>query len=304
MTESRYSMRGATAVLAAALLLAGCRARPPLSAVEEGRVEQLLARMTVDDKIELLHGAPEPEATAQGEAGYLPGIARLGVTPVRFADGPPGVLTRYPATALPATMGLAATFSRVDARANGAVIARDARALGIDVVLEPYINIHRDQTFVRAYNTYGEDPLLTGEIGAAQILGIQGSGVMAQAKHYIAYDGANEVRIDSRTLHEIYLPPFASAIAAGVSSIMCSYNVINGAYACGNHAMLTDILRDELHFRGFVTSDWGATHATDFVNAGQDLEMPGSDSDIDSFILGTHARKEPLHPLYEPSTIA
>src|SRR5580658_574551 len=136
---------------------------------QDGRVEGLLARMTLDEKIELLHGAAEPSATTQGQAGYLPGIARLGIAPLRFADGPPGVLTRYPATALTATMGLAATFSRDDARANGVVIGRDAKALGIDVVLEPYINIHRDQTFSRAFNTYGEDPLLTGEIGAAEV---------------------------------------------------------------------------------------------------------------------------------------
>jgi beta-glucosidase len=270
---------------------------------EDERVEGLLARMTLDEKIELLHGAAEPSATTQGQAGYLPGIARLGIAPLRFADGPPGVLTRYPATALTATMGLAATFSRDDARANGVVIARDAKALGIDVVLEPYINIHRDQTFARAFNTYGEDPLLTGEIGAAEVEGIQGNGVMAQAKHFIAYDGANEVRLDAQTLHEIYLAPFAAVIAAHVSSIMCSYNVVYGAYACGNHDMLGGILRGEMGFRGFVTSDWGATHGTDFVNAGMDLEMPGSDSDIDSFVTGTRAVKEPLQPLYEPSTI-
>ncbi len=232
--------------------------------------------MTLDEKIQLLHGAPEPEQSNQGEAGYLPGIPRLGVGPLRFADGPPGVLTRYPATALTASMGLAATFSRADARDNGRVIARDARALGIDVVLEPFINIHRDPGFFRAYNTFGEDPLLSAEIGAAEIEGIQQGGVMAQAKHFIAFDGATDVSVDAQALHEIYLPPFAAAVAVNVAAIMCSYNVVNGSYACGNSEMLDSILRGELQFQGFVTSDWGAVHATTFIDDGLDLEMPGS----------------------------
>ena len=216
---------------------------------------------------------------------------------MRFADGPPGVLTRHPATGLTATMGLAATFDPKDARAIGEVIAEDAQALGVGVVLEPYINIHRDQTFPRAYNTLGEDPLLTGQMAAAQVRGIQAHGVMAQAKHFIAYDGANDVAVDAQTLHEIYLAPFAAVIDAGVASIMCSYNVINGAYACGNRDMLTTILRGELKFDGFVTSDWGAMHGTDFINAGADLEMPGRGSDIASFYAGVPAVIEPRGPL-------
>jgi beta-glucosidase len=189
-------------------------------------------------------------------------------------------------------MGLAATFSRDDARATGTVIARDAKALGIDLVLEPFINIHRDLSFFRAYNTFGEDPLLTGEIAAAQIGGIQDGGVMAQAKHYIAYDGATDVTVDTQTLHEIYLAPFAAAVAANVSSIMCSYNVVNGRYACGNRDTLGSMLRDELKFRGFVTSDWGAVHATSFINDGLDVEMPGSGTVMDSYLAGTLPKKD------------
>lgn len=253
--------------------------RPLWGAEQDPRVAQLLARMTLAEKIALLHGAKENPATDQGQAGYLPGVPRLGIPSLRLADGPPGVLTRYPSTALTATMGLAATFSREDAHANGVVIAHDAKALGIDVVLEPYINIHRDQTFGRAYNTYGEDPLLSGAIGAALIQGVQGEGVMAQAKHFIAYDGANNVTVDAQTLHEIYLAPFAAAVDADVSSIMCSYNLINMAYACGNDATLNGVLRGELGFKGFVTSDWGAVHGTQFINAGLDLEMPGTGAD-------------------------
>ena len=278
------------AVLAGAglCLIAGCRTPVPVGG-GDARLDALLARMTLDEKIALLHGAPEPLASYEGQAGYLPGIPRLGVPPIRFADGPPGVLTRYPATALTGSLGLAATFSLADARASGRVIARDARAAGIDVVLEPFINIERDPTFYRAYDTFGEDPRLSGAIGAAQIEGIQDGGVMAMAKHYIGYEGSANVVMDSQTLHEIYLPPFAAAVDAGVASIMCAYSVINGHYACDNHDTLTSILRGELRFPGFVTSDWGAMHGTGFINAGLDLEMPGSGSTIASYLAGTPA---------------
>jgi len=239
------------------------------------RVDKLLAAMTLQEKIAMLHGGDEDPATYQGQAGYLAGVPRLGIPSLRFADGPPGVLTRVPSTALTATMGVAATFSRDDARQNGVVIAGDARALGMDVALQPYINMDRDLAFERGYNTFGEDPLLTGQIAAAEIEGIQGQGIMAQAKHYIGYDGGNNVFIGEQALHEIYAAPFADAVRAGVSSIMCSYNKINGSYACGNPDTLITVLRDQIGFKGFVTSDWGADHDIDFFSKGLDLEMPG-----------------------------
>ena len=257
-------------------LLSGAQSSPAMGiAGATARVDRLLAAMTLDEKIAFIHGATEDASSYQGQAGYLPGVARLGIPPLRLADGPPGVLTRQVSTALPATVALAATFSRADAEANGVVIGRDARALGVDVVLEPFINLYRDPGFSRSYNTYGEDPLLTGQMGAAVVRGIQSQGVMAQAKHYIAFDGANDVQVDPQTLREIYVAPFADAVDAGVASIMCSYNRVNGHFACGNDALLNGLLRGELGFQGFVTSDWGATHTAEFINAGLDMEMPG-----------------------------
>jgi len=240
------------------------------------RADRLLAQMTLDEKISMIHGTGEDAATYQGEAGYLPGVARLGIPPMRFADGPPGVLTRVPSIAPTSTMGLAATFSREDARLNGEVIGREARSHGVSVALQPFINIDRDLGFERSYNTFGEDPFLTGELGAEEVTGIQQQGVMAQVKHFIGYDtdGSN-VFIDEQTLHEVFAAPFAAAVRAGVSSIMCSYNKINGAYSCGNASTLKKLLREEMGFEGFVTSDWGAIHATDFINSGVDVEMPG-----------------------------
>lgn len=240
------------------------------------RVDHLLAQMTLDEKISMIHGTGEDASTYQGQAGYLPGIQRLGIPPMRFADGPPGVLTRVPSIAPTSTMGVAATFSREDARLNGKVIGREARSHGIGVALQPFINISRDFTFSRAYNTFGEDPFLTGELGAAEVQGIQAEGVMSQAKHFVGYDTDSEnVFIDEQALHEIYLAPFAAVSRVGVSSIMCSYNRVNGPYACGNPETLQKMLKGEIGFNGFVTSDWGATHATDFINKGLDMEMSG-----------------------------
>ena len=252
------------------------------------RVSELISRMTLGEKLTLVEGAQEAASTNQYEAGYLPGIPRLGIPSLRLSDGPPGVATRQPSTGMTGTMGVAATFSQRDAYLNGVVIGRDARALGVDVVLEPFVNIDRDPTWSRAFNTFGEDPLLTGQTGAGEITGIQSQGTMAMVKHFIAYDGGNNVVVDSATLHEIYLQPFADAIDAGVASIMCSYNTLRvvqaapttggtpGPYSCGNPDTLRGILRGELGFKGFVTSDWGANHATSFVNDGLDMEMPGS----------------------------
>ena len=254
----------------------------------DGRADSLISEMTLDEKLTLLEGAQEAASTNQFTAGYLPGIPRLGIPSVRLADGPPGVATRQPSTGMTGTMGVAATFSQRDAYLNGVVIGRDARALGAGVVLEPFVNIDRDPIWGRAFNTFGEDPLLTGQTGAGEISGIQSQGTMAMVKHFIAYDGGNNVVVDSATLHEIYLQPFADAIDAGVASIMCSYNTLNvvaatpsaggtpGPYSCGNSGTQTGILRGELGFKGFVTSDWGANHATSFINDGLDMEMPGT----------------------------
>jgi len=243
----------------------------------DARVDKLLSQMTLEEKIKLIDGTHEDPSVYQGQAGFLLGVPRLHVPGLRFADGPPGVLTRHPSHAETATMGVAATFSRKTAEENGFVIGREARSLGIDVALQPFVNIVRDLEFERAYNTFGEDPYLAGEMAVAETRGIQSQHVMAQIKHYVGYDSeSSSTWIDDQTLHEIYVAPFEAAVKrADVSSIMCSYNRLNGTYACGNKSSLQKILRDEIGFKGFVTSDWGAVHAVDFINQGLDMEMPG-----------------------------
>ena len=264
----------------------------PAEHANDARIDDLLRKMTLEEKMNLIRGGREAPADYQGQAGFLPGVPRLHIPSLRFSDGPPGVLTRVPSQGETATMGVAATFSIKDAEANGVVIGREARSLGIDVVLQPLINIDRDLTFGRGYNTFGEDPLLTGAMGAAEIRGIQAQDVMAQAKHLIAYDSDSyNVFVDQQTLHEVYAAPFADAVDAGVSSIMCSYNRINGPFACGNADPLKTLLRGQLGFRGFVTSDWGAVHSVSFINEGLDMEMPGFDG-----FFETRPKKKALPP--------
>jgi len=248
----------------------------PADKADEARVDSLLGKMTLEEKMNLIRGDVEPAATNQGQAGYLPGVPRLGIPPLRMADGPPGVLTRVAGQAQTATMGVAATWSVKDAEQNGVAIGREARSLGIDVVLQPFINIDRDITFARGYNTLGEDPFLTGVMGAAEIRGEQAQGIMSQAKHYVAYDSDSyNIFVDQQTLHEVYVAPFDAAVKAGVASIMCSYNKINGKFACGNPDTLKTIMFDEIRFKGFVTSDWGGVHNVHFINDGLTMEMPG-----------------------------
>jgi beta-glucosidase len=266
----------------------------PVEHANDARIDDLLHKLTLEEKMNLIRGRRENPADYQGQAGFLPGVPRLHIPSLRFSDGPPGVLTRVPSQGETATMGVAATFSIKDAEANGVVIGREARSLGIDVVLQPFINIDRDITFDRGYNTFGEDPLLTGAMGAAEIRGIQSQDVMAQAKHYIAYDSnAYNIFVDQQALHEVYAAPFEDAVKAGVSSVMCSYNRINGPFACDNPATLKTLLKGQLGFKGFVTSDWGAVHSVTFINEGLDMEMPGFDG---FFETGPEKKAAPAEP--------
>jgi beta-glucosidase len=294
--KSRVLARIAWLTVAAAGLAARAQSVPVVTG--DARVDKLLSQMTLEEKLTLIHGTQEDPKVYQGQAGYLAGIPRLGIPSLRFADGPPGVLTRVPSQAETATMGVAATFSAKDAEDNGLVIGREDRALGIDVSLQPFVNINRDLEFGRGYNTFGEDPYLTSVMGVAEVKGIQSQHVMAQIKHYVGYDSDNEsTYIDDQTLHEVYVAPFDAAVKADVSSIMCSYNKLNDVFACGNKDTLTKILRDELGFKGFVTSDWGAVHGVNFINAGLDMEMPGASPGMSSFLPSFFDSNPPPPPM-------
>jgi beta-glucosidase len=236
-------------------------------------VAELVRRLTLEEKISLVHGSRDPRDL--GEAGYWAGLPERGIPPLRFADGPPGVNVNRDATAMPAPVALAATFDVEAARLYGTVMAREAKALEQNVLLTPYINIVRDPLFRRNHTTLSEDPCLAARIGAAEISAIQKEGVMAQVKHLAGYSGPDNVSIDERTLHELYLPPFEAAVQAGVSSVMCAYNRIDGDWACQSPELLDRILRGLWGFQGFVVSDWGALHTPAAIATGMDLEMPG-----------------------------
>jgi beta-glucosidase len=253
---------------------------PPPSGLEADAVaRRLVSQMTLDEKIAMLHGDRDPENL--GQAGYLPGVPRLGIPPLRLSDGPAGVRTGRPATALPAPVALAATFSPDLARRYGETIGRDGRAFRQDVMLAPMVNIVRVPQAGRNFETLGEDPLVASRLVAAEIEGIQSEGLMATVKHF-AENNQESARqsvsadVDLRTMHEIELPGFEAAVKAHVASVMASYNKVNGTYASENADLETAILRNQWGFDGFVMSDWGATHsAAPALTAGLDLEMPG-----------------------------
>jgi beta-glucosidase len=268
MCSSRFVL---IALIATALLMPG---RVETLAKSSGTdIRALIKQMTMEEKLSLVHGTSDPQTL--GEAGYWPGVPRLGIPPLRFVDGPPGVSVNKASTAMPAPIALAATFDPQAARLYGTVLGREAHALGQNVLLAPHINIDRDPTFGRNQTTFGEDPYLVGMIAAEFTRGVQEQGVMAQIKHLAGYNGAGNVEIDERTLHEIYLPAFEAAIRAGAASIMCAYNKLNGPYSCENAQVQNEIIRGNFGFRGFITSDWGATHSTEAILRGLDLEMPG-----------------------------
>jgi len=242
-------------------------------AVPNAKVEALLRRMTLEEKLSLVHGARDPRNL--GQAGYWPGLPRLGIPQLRFADGPPGVNANKPATGMPAPVALAATFSAEAARRYGVVLGRDARALEQNVVLAPHVNIVRDPLFRRNHTALGEDPYLTAQLAAAEIAGIQSQGVMAMVKHLAGYNGSDNVGIDERTLHEIYLPAFEAAVDARAAAVMCAYNKVNGPWACESADLENGVLRGLWGFQGFTASDWGAVRSPSAIVDGLDLEMPG-----------------------------
>ncbi|MGA6223787.1 beta-glucosidase family protein, partial [Streptomyces umbrinus] len=242
------------------------------------RVEGLLTKLTLDEKLSMLHGATDPKAL--GQAGYVPGVERLGIPPLRLADGPAGVRVKQHATALPAPVLLAAAFDPGLARRYGQVIGREGRALGQDVLLSPMVNLIRTPYAGRNFETFSEDPLLSADLVAEEIKGIQSEGLIATVKHYAMNNQEKDrdsidVRVDEQTLNEVELRAFEAAVGAGARAVMGAYNKVNGTYACESKELLTGILRDRWGFEGWVMTDWHAAHSTvASLTAGLDMEMP------------------------------
>jgi beta-glucosidase len=246
------------------------------------RVAQLMAQMTIPDEITMVEG----HGTANPYVFYVPAIPRLCIPQLGEEDGPNGVADGLTGvTQLPAGVALAATFDPPLAGQYGKVVGNEEVGKGAAVNLGPTINIDRDPRWGRSFETYTEDPYLNGSLAVSEIDGLQSTGEMDQVKHYAVYNQEtyrntpqDDVIIDSRTLQEIYLPAFQAAVQqAKAASVMCSYAVINGDFACNNKFLETTILRDKWNFPGFVTSDYGALHNVDGAVDGTDQEQPFSD---------------------------
>jgi predicted alpha-1,2-mannosidase len=239
------------------------------------RVDKWIGQMTQDEKLRMLGGYKDFD--------IMP-IPRLGIPEIHLSDGPLGVRGHGPSTAYPAGIALAATFNTELAKAYGKCIGKEAKAKDIQIMLGPAMNIYRAPMCGRNFEYYGEDPFLAGRIASNYVIGMQGEGVMATAKHFAAnnqeYD-RNGVSsdVDERTLNEIYLPAFKACVQEGkVGAVMSSYNPVNGIYATQNDYLLNQVLKKDWGFQGFVMSDWGATHdGIGAARAGLDIEMPSAE---------------------------
>jgi beta-glucosidase len=263
---------------------------PPPTAGPDVRADYVLKQMTLDEKIQMVHGGASAtwwnQTQPRGAGGWVPGIPRVGITDLYLADGSVGVGNGVgQATALPSSIASAASWDLNEAAKYGTVIGTELRDFGINVNLGGNINLTgREPRDGRTFETKGEDPLLAGMIAAAHLTAIQNQYVIAGIKHFSFNDQETgrptaNVMIDDRSARESDLLAFEVGISkSNVQSVMCSYNLLNGTWACENPYLLNTVLKGSWSFPGFVMSDWDATHST--VNAalnGLDQEQPDSD---------------------------
>jgi beta-glucosidase len=262
-------------LLGCALCVPGqVRAQGPVpdSPAIEQRVDAMIAKLTLQQKLELIGGLDSMFIRAEPSAAF---------PTLKMSDGPEGVRTWGPDTAYAGGIGLAASWDPALATKMGESIGKDARSRGVHFLLGPGINIYRAPMCGRNFEYFGEDPYLSGQTAAAYIRGVQSEGVIATVKHFAAnneeYDRHNvSSDLDERTLREIYLPAFEAAVKEGhVGAVMNSYNLLNGVHATQNPHLNEDILKGDWKFDGILMSDWDATYsAVGAANNGLDLEMP------------------------------
>ena len=258
------------------------------------RAALVLKQLTLDEKISLLHGTGmtglspmSPLAVhSNGGAGYVVGVPRLGIPDIQMSDAAYGVRNsgengRY-STALPSDLAGAATWDPKAAEEYGALIGRELRAQGYNMSLGGGVNLTREPRNGRTFEYMGEDPILAGTMVGHVIQGTQAQHVLGDIKHYAVNDqesgrNAVNVNIGERAMRETDLLAFEIGVRVGnPSAVMCSYNRVNGNYACENKHLLTDVLKKDWKFPGFVVSDWQATHSTEKASAtGLDHEEPG-----------------------------
>jgi beta-glucosidase len=257
------------------------------------RASMVVKEMTLDEKITLLHGTGHEglgpmsplSSGSNGGAGYVVGIPRLGIPGIQMSDAAYGIRAsgkngRY-STALPCNLGAASSWDIQGAYEYGALIGRELRAQGFNMSLGGGVNITREPRNGRNFEYLGEDPILAGTLVGQIIKGTQDQHIMGDIKHYALNDQENgrnavNINIDERSMRESDLLAFQIGIRDGnPAGVMCSYNRVNGEYACDNKHLLTDILKDDWKFPGFVLSDWGAAHSIVKASAaGMDHEQP------------------------------
>ena len=275
---------------AAALLAAACgNGQTPQEhlAANDRKIDAIISRMTLEEKVEMLHSKTNMSSA---------GVPRLGIADINYADGPFGIreegqpngfmsagLTLDSATYFPTGSALAATWSEGLAYKYGTGMGREARLRGKDVILGPAVNIQRLPVGGRTYEYLSEDPVLSAALALEYTKGVQDEGTAVCIKHFAVNNqetnrGSVDVKIDERTLREIYLKPFERAVVeGGAMSVMPAYNKVNGDYCSENEHLLNEILRGEWGFKGMTVSDWGGTHSTmGAMLHGLNVQMTGS----------------------------
>jgi beta-glucosidase len=258
------------------------------------RVAEVMSHMTVADEDFLVegHGTTNegPNPSPNPYVFWMPGLpmssagAPLCIPALGEEDGPAGVADALTGvTQLPAGVDLAATFDPSLARQYGQVIGKEELGKGAAVNLGPTVNIDRDPRWGRSFEAFTEDPFLNASLATSEIEGVQSTGEMSQVKHFAVYNQEtnrnsldDDAIVSERTMQEIYFPAFEAAVEqAKAASAMCSYAVVNGDFACQSRFLLTDVLKQQWDFPGFVTSDYGALHSTPGgAFAGLDQEQP------------------------------
>jgi beta-glucosidase len=264
----------------------------------DARADMVIEGMTLDEKIQLVHGMGWESIFDPPQAGpgvralqpwaFIPGIPRLGVPDLQISDSVLGVTgsggkSRY-ATAFPSAEAEASSWDLALAAETGSTIATEMRAHGLNMSLGSGVNLTREPRTGRTFEYKGEDPILVGLMVREELKAARAQGLIVGIKHYAVNDQdggrmfVNSV-LDERSMRESDLLPFEIALRnSDIGAVMCSYNKINGIYACENQHLLSDLLKKEFGFKGFVISDWGATHSTvPAALAGLDMEMPGDD---------------------------
>jgi beta-glucosidase len=282
----------------------------------DDRASMVVKEMTIDEKISMLHGTGMAglgplsplHVGSNGGAGYVVGVERLGIPPIQMSDAAYGIRAsgengRY-STALPSDLGAASSWDLDAAWQYGALIGRELRDQGYNMSIGGGVNLTREPRNGRTFEYQGEDPILAGKMVGSVMTGLQAQHVMGDIKHYAVNDqesGRNAVNanIDKRSLRESDLLAFEIGLRAShASAVMCSYNRVNGDYACENSYLLTDVLKNAWHFPGFVLSDWGGTHSTVKASAaGLDHEEPNWYFYADKFKAAVESGQIPMAQL-------